>query len=169
MSATKIKKYDNWVWVIFALCGLSVFAIAILIYLIGAEKNALLKDGIKQDVIVLDKFRRGTIKQPTFHMKVAWFDGGEEIPVYKSQDTTGMSKDEKFSETVLSEVFDGVTRTNLGDYNAFQLKYINGDSYQNLKIGDVATLIYLEGKVEDGRLLREIDKKHKNKHKKSEL
>lgn len=140
------------------------------IYKIVPKQNEqLLNNGIRQDIVVVDKYKRGTRKNPSYHMKVAWFTEGEEIPVYESKDTAGMDKSEKFSDNVLAEVFKGKKRTKLGDYKSFQLKFINDNSYQNLKVGDVATLVYLDGKPADGRLLREISKKNQTKHKKSEL
>lgn len=156
----QLKRVKIITWISAILMALTFVFIANMVHL---QNKSLLKDGIQQEVIVISKRKGGTRKQPTFHMKVAWFTEGEKVPYYEPKDTTGMTKDEKFSDEFLSKFFKDKHRTKLGDYQSFDLKFINGDSYNKLKIGDVTTLVYLEGQPEDGRLLREIDKKNKSK------
>jgi len=160
-DAAKIKRFNRIVVIVAIVPAL---AIVIIFNIVAKQNNKILDEGLRQTVVIVDKYKTGTRKNFSYHMEIAWFTDGEKIPVYNSKDTIGMSKDEKFSDDVLSEVFKDVNRTKLGDYNAFKLKYVSGKTYSKLEIGDKATLVYMEGQPKDGLLITNEKEKHKSKH-----
>lgn len=139
---------------------LGIFVLASMIWIcvsVQNENEALLKNGIKQDVVVIQTYNSGTRKNPSYSMDVAFFTKAEEIPLYTKKDTTNLSNAEKFSNEVLSQTFGDKSKFKLNNYKTFHIDYINGNSYNTYKKGDVITLIYLKNKPEKGRVFKEIE------------
>jgi len=154
-SKQKIKLINRVTWASAILIAISFVIIG---NLINAEEEDLLKNGIREEVIVMKKYSTGTRNSPQYAMDVDWFKVVEDIPFYKTKDTVGLSEAEKFSNDFLSKAFKDKSRKRIERLNkTVKLKFINGDTYNNINIGEIVTLVYHKEQPNDGRLLREIE------------
>ncbi|MDO5981362.1 hypothetical protein [Flavivirga spongiicola] len=154
-SKQKIKRINRITWIVSAIIAISF---VVLFNIINTQEDSLLKSGIREQVVVVKKYKTGTRKNPHYYMDVDWFEVIEKIPYYKRKDTTGLDNAEKMSDDILSTVFKDKERTKIERLGkTIKLSYINGDSYNNTSIGEIVTLVYFKDNLRDGRLLREIE------------
>ncbi|MBC2845417.1 hypothetical protein [Winogradskyella flava] len=157
-SKEKIKRINRITWIASAFIAI---LFAVLISINNHQEDHLLNDGIREDVIVVQKHKSGSnakYSSEHYYLTVDWFKVLDTIPYYKSKDTTGLSNAEKMSNDILSKSFKGKARIRTERLNTpIKLKYINGMSYEKLYHGEIVTLVYFKGKPEEGRLLRELE------------
>jgi len=154
-SQKKIKLINRVTWIAAALTAISFTIIA---NVINTQEKNLLKDGLREEVVVVKKYNIGTRKSPQYAMDVDWFEVIKETPLHQPKDTTKLSKAEKLSEEALSVLFKDRSRKQIKRHNkTVRLNYINGNSYNSLSKGDIITLVYYKDNPKDGRLLREIE------------
>lgn len=153
---TNEKRKKQFLTTIF-FAGLMIVTSMIIIFMVVQGENAeLLENGTQKEVVVIQTYNTGTRKKPSYSMDVAFFTKGEEVAIYQQKDTTNLSDAEKFSNAILTQTFGNKTRFRLGDYKAFHINYIDGNTYSTYKKGDIITIIYLESEPEKGRVLEEI-------------
>lgn len=157
-SIEKIKHINKITYIAFAVLAVSF---AVLINVINYQEDELLKNGIRDEVVVVQKFKSGKSGKYSanhYYMTVDWFKVVDTIPYYKPKDITGLSNAEKMSNDILSKSFKNKGRILTERINTpVKLKYISGDSYENLHHGEIVTLVYFKEKPEEGRLLRELE------------
>lgn len=128
-------------------------------YKISLDEKDLLENGIRQEVVVVHKYKSGKsgkYSTVSYYMKVDRFEEIEQKSRYKAKDTTGMNKSEKEWKKIFSHVF-GKKRSQIKRLNqAIKLNYIEPRTYNNVRHGEIVTLVYFKGKEREGRLLREI-------------
>lgn len=143
--------------IIWAAAILTAIGFVIIGNVVNTQEKNLLKDGIREEVVVVKKYSTGTIKSPQYAMDVDWFKVVKETPLHKPKDTTGLSKGEQLSEQAMAILFKDKKRKNIErNHTTVRLSYVNGDSYHNLTVGDIVTLVYFKDRPKDGRLLREL-------------
>lgn len=152
------KKFKRFVYVVSAIVGLAILG---LFYYNGSLERDLLKHGIREELVVVRKYKSGSkTKYSTYHysMELDRFKVIRERKMYESKDTSGMSNADKFSEKVLSATL-GKKSKKVVEYlnDPIHIKYIDAESYNTLSAGKIVTLVYDKNDPRSGRLLSEIE------------
>jgi hypothetical protein len=156
----QIKNINKITWIA---CGLCVIFFIILISIINYNENNLLKNGIREEVVIVQKIKSGyNVKFSNIHyyLVVDWFEEEEEIiSSQKPKDTIGLSNLEKMSILILQKTFKKKVIRKIKRLNKeVKLNYVSGTTFSRLHVGEIITLVYFKEKPKEARLLREIVK-----------
>jgi len=155
-SKEKRKQYNKLVWLV----AFITFVVGLLIfYKIKLDEIKLLENGLKQDFVVVNKYKKGMSGKYSiysFSIELDRFNKKVKKPLYIKKNPETLNTFDKATNELFVDLFGkqryGIER----HFNSFKVDYITPKTFSTIQINEIVTLVYLKGEMNKGRLLREL-------------